>query len=256
MNPASDPDPGTGAGTLDVLIADDERPVLDELELLLRRDSRIRHIRRASSGSEALRLLAEQAVDAAFLDIHMPGLSGFDLARALSRFSAPPAIVFVTADEAGALEAFDVAAVDYILKPIRRERLHRAIGRVLAGREPAEEPETLDDESIPVRVGHNLHVVHRSDVRWVQAQGDYSRLVTDTDSHLVRETISELEERWAGAGFLRVHRSFLVDRSAIRAVRLTGSHPSVTIAGEEIPVSRRSIAAVREAILQTPEDRR
>ena len=256
MNPASDPGPGAGVGTLDVLIADDERPVLDELELLLRRDSRIRDVRRASSGSEALRLLAEHRVDAAFLDIHMPGLSGFDLARALSRFSEPPAIVFVTADEAGALEAFDVAAVDYILKPIRRERLHRAIGRILAGREPATEPDTLDDESIPVRVGHNLRVVHRSDVRWVQAQGDYSRLVTDTDSHLVRETISELEERWAEAGFLRVHRSFLVDRSAIRAVRLTGSHPSVTVAGEEIPVSRRSIAAVREAILQAPGERR
>lgn len=256
MTSASDPGSDTGIGTLDVLIADDERPVLDELELLLRRDSHIREVWRASSGSEALRLLAEQAVDAAFLDIHMPGLSGFDLARAISRFSKPPTIVFVTADEAGALEAFDFAAVDYILKPIRRERLHRAIGRILAGREPTEEPDTFDDESIPVRVGHLLHVVHRSDVRWVQAQGDYSRLVTETDSHLVRETISELEERWAEAGFLRVHRSFLVDRSAIRAVRLTGSHPSVMIAGEEIPVSRRSIAAVREAILQAPEDRK
>lgn len=243
-------------GPLDVLIADDERPVLDELELLLRRDARIREIRRATSGSEALRLLAEHAVDAAFLDIHMPGLSGFDLARALSRFTRPPAIVFVTADEAGALEAFDFAAVDYILKPIRRERLDRAIARVLAGRDLPDEPPSIGDESIPVRVGHIMRVVHRSDVRWVQAQGDYSRLVTETDSHLIRETISELEQRWAAAGFIRVHRSFLVDRSAITVVRLTGSHPSVLIAGEEIPVSRRSIAAVREAILHAHEDRR
>ena len=256
MIPASDAGSATEIRTLDVLIADDERPVLDELELLLRREAQVRQIWRASSGSEALRLLIEHPVSAAFLDIHMPGLSGFDLARALSRFSEPPAIVFVTADEAGALEAFDVAAVDYILKPIRRERLHRAIGRILAGREPADEAGTVDDESIAVRVGHLMRVVHRSDVRWVQAQGDYSRLVTGTDSHLVRETISELEERWAEAGFLRVHRSFLVDRSAITAVRLTGSHPSVTVAGEEIPVSRRSIAAVREAILHAPEDRR
>lgn len=243
-------------GTLDVLIADDERPVLDELELLLRRDTRVRKIRRASSGSEALRLLAEHAVDAAFLDIHMPGLSGFDLARALSRFNDPPAIVFVTADEAGALQAFDFAAVDYILKPIRRERLDRAVARVLAWREPPDTPRTIGDESIPVRVGHIMRVVHRSDVRWVQAQGDYSRLVTDADSHLIRETISELEQRWAEAGFIRVHRSFLVDRSAITVVRLTGPHPSVVIAGEEIPVSRRSIAAVREAILHAHEDRR
>lgn len=244
------------SGTIDVLIADDERPVLDELEALLRRDPRIGRIRRASSGSDALRVLAEHDVDAAFLDIHMPGLSGFDLARGLARFGRPPAIVFVTADEAAAVEAFDVAAVDFILKPIRRERLHRAVGRVLAGREETTGATPLPDESIPVRVGNVMRVVHRSDVRWVQAQGDYSRLVTDTDSHLIRETISELEERWADAGFIRVHRSYLVDRGAITVARLTGSHPGVIVAGEEIPVSRRSVAAVREAILHVGEGRR
>ena len=238
-----------------MLIADDERPVLDELELLLRHDPRIGQIWRASSGSEAVRLLAEHAVDAAFLDIHMPGLSGFDLARAMSRFNQTPAIVFVTADEAGAVEAFDFAAVDFILKPIRRERLHRAVGRILAGRELPDEPEAISDERIPVRVGHVMRVVHRSDVRWVQAQGDYSRLVTDTDSHLIRETISELELRWAEAGFIRVHRSYLVDRNAITTARLSGSHPALSVAGEEIPVSRRSVGSVRDAILQAHEVR-
>ncbi|KRE30546.1 LytTR family DNA-binding domain-containing protein [Agromyces sp. Soil535] len=248
--------PDAGTGTIDVLIADDERPVLDELEQLLRRDVRVGEIRRASSGSEAVRLLAEHAVDAAFLDIHMPGLSGFDLARALSRFTDPPAIVFVTADEAGAVEAFDFQAVDYILKPIRRERLHRAVGRILAGRETPEPVDTIPDETIPVRVGHVTRVVHRNDVRWVQAQGDYSRLVTETDSHLIRESISDLELRWAEAGFVRVHRSYLVDRNAITTVKLIGSHPTLTVAGEEIPVSRRSISVVREAILQPREERR
>jgi DNA-binding LytR/AlgR family response regulator len=243
-------------GTIDVLIADDERPVLDELEQLLRRDVRIGKIRRASSGSEAVRLLSEHAVDAAFLDIHMPGLSGFDLARAMSRFAEPPAIVFVTADEAGAVEAFDFQAVDYILKPIRRERLQRAVGRILAGRDAPEPADAVPDETIPVRVGHIMRVVHRIDVRWVQAQGDYSRLVTETDSHLIRESISDLELRWAEAGFIRVHRSYLVDRNAITTVKLIGSHPTLTVAGEEIPVSRRSISVVREAILQPREDGR
>ena len=269
------PDPATPTPTqtIDVLIADDERPVLDELELLLGRDSRVGRIWRASSGSEAVRLLAEQMVDAAFLDIHMPGLSGFDLARAMSRFNAPPAIVFVTADEAGAVEAFDFRAVDFILKPIRRERLHRAVGRVLAERgsggasgasgaggapaaSAAAAPEVIADETIPVRVGNVMRVVHRSDVRWVHAQGDYSRLVTDTDSHLIRESISDLELRWADAGFIRVHRSYLVARNAITTMKLIGSHPSLTVAGEEIPVSRRSISVVREAILQPREDER
>lgn len=257
--------------TIDVLIADDERPVLDELELLLRRDPRIGRIWRAATGSEAVRLLAAQAVDAAFLDIHMPGLSGFDLARAMSRFNAPPAIVFVTADEAGAVEAFDFRAVDFILKPIRRERLHRAVGRILAEHgaaaasgtaasvgdaAPAGAGDAIADEAIPVRVGNVMRVVHRSDVRWVQAQGDYSRLVTDTDSHLIRESISDLELRWADAGFIRVHRSYLVARNAITTARLIGSHPSLTVAGEEIPVSRRSTSMVREAILQPREGER
>lgn len=246
-------DPRPDGRTIDVLIADDERRVLDELEAMLRGDARVREIHRAASGSDALRLLAEHEVDAAFLDIHMPGLTGFDLARAVSRFAHAPAIVFVTADEAGALEAFDVQAVDFILKPIRRERLQRAVGRILAGRESAGAPEGPPDESIPVRVGNAMRVVHRSEVLWVQAQGDYSRLVTEHDSHLIREPISELEQRWHDAGFIRVHRSYLVRRDAIATVKLAGGHPTLTVAGEEIPVSRRSIAIVREAMLQPRE---
>lgn len=244
---------GESTRAIDVLIADDERRVLDELESLLRGDPRVREILRAATGSEALRLLAEHEVDAAFLDIHMPGLSGFDLARAVSRFAEPPAIVFVTADEAGAIEAFDVQAVDFILKPIRRERLRRAVGRILALRDGPVDTEESPDESIPVRVGNTLRVVHRSEVHWVQAQGDYSRLVTATESHLVREPISELEQRWQGVGFIRVHRSYLVLRDAITAVKLVGAHPTLTVAGEEVPVSRRSIPIVREAMLRPRE---
>ncbi|HET6967144.1 MAG TPA: response regulator transcription factor, partial [Ornithinibacter sp.] len=208
---------------ISVLIADDEQPAIDELAFLLGQDPRVGVIHQASSGSEAIRLLTREPVDAAFLDIHMPGLSGFDLARALSRFGEPPAIVFVTADEAGAVEAFDFQAIDFILKPIRRERLRRAVDRILAGRdavagEAVPGTESPPDETVPVRVGNVMRVVRRSEVRWVQAQGDYSRLVTDTDSHLIREPISDLEQRWADAGFIRVHRSYLVDRSAITTV--------------------------------------
>ncbi|MGO2741767.1 MAG: response regulator, partial [Cellulosimicrobium funkei] len=93
------PDGARDAVGLDVLVADDERPVLDELVGLLRRDPRVRTVRGVASGSEALRELSSRTVDAAFLDIHMPGLTGLDLARALSRFADRPAVVFVTADE-------------------------------------------------------------------------------------------------------------------------------------------------------------
>ncbi len=115
---------------INVLVADDELPAVEELAFLLGRDERIGAIHRASSGAEALRTLETESVDAVFLDIHMPALSGLDIARAISRSSSPPAVVFVTADEDCALEAFDLAAIDYLLKPLRAERLSRSVDRI------------------------------------------------------------------------------------------------------------------------------
>lgn len=116
---------------ISVLIADDEAPARDELSFLLRQDSRVGEIVQAASGAEAIQLLSRSAVDAVLLDIHMPGLTGFDLARTLGHFEKRPALVFVTADDDGAVDAFDLDAVDYLLKPVRRERLERAISRVI-----------------------------------------------------------------------------------------------------------------------------
>ena len=115
---------------INVLVADDELPAVEELAFLLGRDDRIGAIHRASSGAEALRALEAEDVDAVFLDIHMPALSGLDIARAISRSARPPAVVFVTADEDCALEAFELAAVDYLLKPVRAERLAKSVGRI------------------------------------------------------------------------------------------------------------------------------
>jgi len=235
--------------TIDVLVADDEAPALGELVMLLRADARIGVVHAARTGADALHLLSTESVDAAFLDIHMPGLSGFDLARAFDRLAQRPVVVFVTADEAGALEAFEVRAVDYVLKPVRQERLRRAIDRVVEAGGRSEEADA-DDETLPVAVGSLVRMVRRSDVRWVQAQGDYSRLWTEDGGHLLRTPISELEERWSAAGFVRVHRSYLVHRDAVTAVRLTGSAPTVALAEIELPVSRRLVPAVRERLVR------
>lgn len=240
---------------LDVLVADDEPPALAELAAFLQTDGRIGAIHRASSGADALRILSTSAVDAVFLDIHMPGITGFDLARALERFAQRPAVVFVTADDAGALEAFEVRALDYVLKPIRPERLRRAVDRVVAVRQGMEPDDAADEETVPVTVGQTVRLVRRGDVRWVKAEGDYSRLWTAAGhSHLVRMPISELEERWSSAGFVRVHRSYLVHVDAVTEVRLTGSAPAVVLAEVELPVSRRLIPAVRSRLVRA--DRR
>lgn len=233
---------------IDVLVADDEKPALDELVHLLRGDDRIGDILTAESGADALRRLSERAVRIAFLDIHMPGLLGTELARALSGLAEPPAVVFVTADEARAVEAFELRAADYLLKPVRAARLRQAVDRVL---ELAETPGTRDDEVLPVSVGSTVRFVRRRDVRWVRAQGDYSRLHTDDGvGHLVRIPISELEARWADAGFVRIHRSSLVRASAVTEARLSGSEPSVSVGPVVLPVSRRMVATVREALVR------
>lgn len=230
---------------IDVLIADDEIPALDALEFLLRQDPRVSLIRRAQTGAEALGILTSERLDAAFLDIHMPGLSGFDLARAINLFASPPVIVFVTADEETAVDAFDLDATDFLLKPVRQQRLERAVSRIESARAPGR-PSAHDDQVITVVRGATIRRIRRSDVRYVQAQGDYARLHTDDDSYIVRVTITELGEQWAGSGFLRIHRSFLVALDSISRVRV-GSHPSVTVEGVELPISRRLLPSVRDA---------
>lgn len=233
---------------IDVLVADDEKPARDELVHLLRGDPRIGEVRTASSGADALRQLSERAVRIAFLDIHMPGLTGTELARAVQALATPPAVVFVTADDARAVEAFELRAADYLLKPVRAERLRQAIDRVTE-LGAAERPG--DDEMLPVTVGSTVRFVRRSEVLWVQAQGDYSRLHTgDGSGHLVRAPISELEERWADAGFLRIHRSSLVREAAVTELRLSGAEPAVAVGALWLPVSRRLLPAVREALLR------
>lgn len=232
---------------IDVLVADDEKPALDELVHLLRLDARIGDVLTATSGAEALRMLSQRAVRIAFLDIHMPGLLGTELARSLLALAAPPAVVFVTADDARAVEAFELRAADYLLKPVRLERLRQAVDRVI-DLDGAAAP--ADDEMLSVTVGSTVRFVRRSEVRWVQAQGDYSRLHTADGGHLVRIPISELESRWIDAGFLRIHRSTLVRSSAVTEARLSGSDPVVVVDAAALPVSRRLVAAVREALLR------
>ncbi|MFC9351041.1 LytR/AlgR family response regulator transcription factor [Arthrobacter sp. NPDC057013] len=232
---------------INVLVADDELPAVEELAFLLGRDERIGTILRASSGAEALRALEAESVDAVFLDIHMPAVSGLDIARAISRSSRPPAVVFVTADEDCALEAFELAAVDYLLKPVRAERLARSVGRI---------SELIRDdgtapEMITVDQGGTTRMIRRDDVTYVQAQGDYARLHTADASYLIRVPLADLEQQWADAGFIRTHRSYLVALAHISHLKLAAVRPSVSVEDAELPISRRHLPAVREKLEAT-----
>jgi DNA-binding LytR/AlgR family response regulator len=232
-----------------VLAVDDERPALAELAHVLRHDPRVARVLTASHALEALRTLDSVAVDAVFLDIRMSGLSGLELARVLGRYADAPAIVFVTAYETAAVEAYELGAVDYVLKPVRGERVAEALRRVIALQ--CMSPGAEDETSIVVELGRTSQRINVSDVRWVQAQGDYSRLHTDGGSHLVRVPISVLEERWASRGFVRVHRSHLVALAHVKELRADQSGGYVVRVGDVgLRVSRRYVQPLKQRLLK------
>ena len=246
--------PGNAGLNLTALVVDDETPALDELRYLLQQDPRIGEVLTTDSATDGLRILQGGEVDVVFLDIQMPGLTGLELAQVLAQFREPPPIVFVTAHEGHAVEAFDVHAVDYVLKPVRAERLAEAIRRVAGvvegGVAPA--PTEREDAQIAVERGGVTRFVNRSDITHVEAQGDYARLHTADDSHLLRVPLTTLEEEWADAGFVRVHRSLLVALGHVREVRMDSGRCTVLV-GEppvELGVSRRHTRALRELLLQ------
>ncbi|GAA0598908.1 LytTR family DNA-binding domain-containing protein [Streptomyces crystallinus] len=243
---------------LRVLAVDDEAPALEELLYLLRSDPRIRSAEGATGATDALRLISgaldagpadDQGVDVVFLDIHMAGLTGLDIARLLAGFARPPLIVFVTAHEGFAVQAFDLKAVDYVLKPVRRERLAEAVRRVaeLAGERTG--PGAAADH-IPVELGGVTRFLAVADIAYAEAQGDYARLHTDSGSHLVRVPLSTLEDRWRAHGFVRIHRSHLVALARIDELRLDAGSMTVRISGAELPVSRRHTRTLRDHLLR------
>jgi DNA-binding LytR/AlgR family response regulator len=246
---------------LTVLAVDDERPALDELAFLLRAQDAVGDIRTAGDATTALRILRDGEIDAVFLDINMPGLDGLELAGILANFASPPQVVFVTAHDDRAVAAFDLGAVDYLLKPLREERLAESVRRIVEGRRRRVDagPAAPTDEVIPVELGGITTLVHRSSVEWVEADGDYARLHTADGSHLVRIPISALETRWADAGFLRVHRSYLVALPRVTGIRTVGNglvvclrahgdHPPV-----ELPVSRRHTRMLKDRLVRAPK---
>ncbi|KQY62688.1 MULTISPECIES: LytR/AlgR family response regulator transcription factor [unclassified Nocardioides] len=231
---------------LRVLVVDDERPALDELTFLLERHPDVASVVAVDSATEGLRLLQDTTIDAVFLDIQMPGLTGVELAQVLSRFRNPPPIVFVTAHEQHAVDAFELRAVDYVLKPVREERLAEAVRRVVEG---VAQPAASGDEQIPVERGGVTRFINRSDITHVEAQGDYARLHTPHDSYLLRTPLTVLEEQWGPAGFVRVHRSLLVALAHISEVRMESGRCTVRVGeGIDLVVSRRHTPALRELL--------
>jgi DNA-binding LytR/AlgR family response regulator len=158
-------------------------------------------------------------------------------------------VVFVTAYDQHAVDAFELQATDYVMKPVRAERLAQAVGRVLASGETADAAPD-DDETLAVELAGVTRFVQRSAVRYVEAHGDYARLHTDSASHLVRVPLAALEERWGAVGFVRIHRSTLVALRYVDEVRTEGSRVSVRLGCTELVVSRRHTRELRDRLIR------
>lgn len=241
---------------LRVLAVDDVPPALDELCRLLAEAPDVAEVEAAGDAVSALKMIQADPFDAVFLDISMPGLDGLELASLLAKLSRPPVIVFVTAHDGHAVAAYGIGAVDYLLKPVRTERLAAALSKVVK-MAAAQEPETAPPDAmaaLPVESGGRTRYVRRADVRFVEAHGDYVRLHTSDGVHVVRMPLSRLEEYWAGHGFLRVHRGFLVAIGAVAELRSdsVGGLLAHTDAGD-VPVSRRHARELRERLLHAAQ---
>jgi DNA-binding LytR/AlgR family response regulator len=238
-----------------VLAVDDERPALADLKRLLSASPRVGDVVCASSGDDALRLLAKSQFDALFIDVQMPDLDGLEVAGVVGRFAKPPALVFVSAYEDGAVGAFELHALDYLMKPLSRRRVDEALERVLdAGERPMPAQPVLDgsDEIVAVEHAHGgaTSLVARSAILYLQARGDYVRIVSDEGRYLIRGRLSEIERRWQAYGFHRVHRGYLANLHWAVELRptLNGTTTLVFSDGSQIPVARRQVAELRRRL--------
>ena len=201
------------------MVVDDEPLAVERLQLLLARCPGASVVGTANDGEAALRIAEAVSPDVVLLDIAMPGMDGIDVARALSESPIDPAVVFVTAFDNFAVAAFDVAAIDYLMKPVEHHRLERALERVgahLAGdRRPTGRrvPAHVEEFWVPDMSG--LVRIAATDIERITAERDYMRLHVGARSWLIHRTIAKLEEDLDPALFIRVHRSVIVRRDAI-----------------------------------------
>jgi two-component system response regulator AlgR len=247
-----------------IFIADDETLARERLKALLEdmaAELPTSVVGEAKNGLEALEALPASSADVVLLDIQMPGMGGLELARHLAGLERPPAVVFITAHDRHAVEAFELNALDYLLKPVRAERLAAALRKAAAsgptGREQLARAAHAPREYLSVIERSRIVLVPVRDILFLRAEQKYVTVRTREREHLVEESLVALEREFcdpAFALFVRVHRNCLVARAAIRGFeRAAGgeeAHWQVVIDGlaERLPVSRRQWPQVREQI--------
>ena len=241
---------------LRIMVVDDESPARALLEEYLSEIGGCEVIASCADGFEAVRLAAELSPDLMILDVEMPKLDGFDVVELLAE---PPAVIFSTAYEEHALRAFEVAAIDYLLKPFSLERLREAIERVERRLASGETPDLsrlsrrVDDRPrrrVLVREGSKIHVVPSDRITYVESQDDYIKIRTTTDELRKKQTLSSLEDQLDADRFVRVHRCYLVNVDHLDRLEPYSRESRLAVLddGTRIPVSRSGYARLRELL--------
>lgn len=238
--------------TLRCLIVDDEPMAIERLQLLLADMDDVKVAGTAGDGASALRLLDAVGADLVFLDIEMPGLDGIAVAEALAKLETRPAVVFATAFDRFAVRAFDVAAIDYLLKPVGPQRLRRAIERAQSALSVPSAAAPPSPYATEFWVPHRSEMI-RVDVRdidHIEAERDYMRLHVGDHSHLIHHTLAALEEQLDPDLFIRVHRSHIVAIAAVKRLihEGLGVWSLETERGRRIRIGRTHLPDVRKRI--------
>jgi len=243
-----------GPTCIRTLIVDDESLARERLRDILQLDAQIQIIGECSNGEEAVESIRREGPDLVFLDVEMPGLDGFGVIEALDPATIP-AIIFVTAYDQYAVRAFEVCAVDYLLKPFDQERFEMALSR--AKRELLSQDATvisrrildaLDQirsrpehlERLVIKMNGHVFFIKTDEIDWLEAEGNYVRLHAGKDSYLLRDTISSLEKQLDPKLFVRVHRSAIVNIDRIKEMQpwFHGEYRIILNAGIELTLSR------------------
>jgi two-component system LytT family response regulator len=251
--------------TIHAVLADDEVLARQKLRQLLRDEPEIDIVGECATAPETIELVRATAPELLFLDIRMPGMDGFDVVGALSACKdfTMPSIIFTTAYDQYALRAFEIHAVDYLLKPFTSERLHSAVARVI---ERARHPDLSPDESNGTgqnETPYSTRFIFKSrgriiflpvsEIRWIGAEENYVRICTEKENHLLRETMAHLEERLDPEMFLRVHRSSIVNLQFVKEIRseTNGDFAVILVNGQKVSMSRGYRSRVSEWMIRS-----
>jgi two-component system response regulator LytT len=231
------------------IIVDDEAPARSELRYLLETAGGVDVIAEAGSVREALEQLKTLGADVMFLDINMPDTVGLQLAEALTRLKAPPAVVFVTAYSEHAAKAFDVNALDYLIKPVQTERLSQTLAKIQQHLQA--QNKQREGKRIQVEKGGRRILISTTNIHYIMARDDYSYVYADSDRYLSTYSLTQFETMLADYGFFRVHRRYLVSLESVQElIPVSGGGLQLRLAGEDelMPVSRRRVVALKRAL--------